>query len=237
MKIDLANFSEERHKKGWTYWGYIRGSHCYEPWGENSDIDMLYVANDDVELIPDENYVSADCVKSDKRIYQTESEGVGVIVVKYSDFVSLIEEQSPLALETIFSSQYEGLHKDPNEVFLDLYKLDKWKLRESFGSIASNSFVKAKKKMTIKESYDICCALKSLFRSIRLLMFACQIAEKGRITDFECAVSLWKEIKEDYKKGFVWEDFKKKYRPIWNEWHSKMVKLCPKPKELYKNNK
>ena len=68
-------------------------------------------------------------------------------------------------------------------------------------------------------------------------MFACQIAEKGRITDFECAVSLWKEIKEDYKKGFAWKDFKKKYKPIWNEWHSKMVKLCPKPKELYKNNK
>ena len=237
MKINLANISEERLIDGWVYLGYLRGSYLYETNDENSDIDMLYVANDDVELIPNENYVSADCVKADKRIYQTTFEDVDLIVVKYSDFVSMIEEQSPLALEAIFSPQSEGIHRSPNEVFLDLYKLDKWKLRESFGSIASNSFVKAKKKMTVKESYDIRCALKSLFHSIRLLMFACQIAEKGEITDFKCAVPLWEEINEDYKKGFVWEDFKKKYKPIWNEWHSKMVKLCPKPKELYKNNK
>ena len=237
MKIDLANFSEERHKDGWCYWCYIRGSHLYETNDEKSDIDLLFVANDGVDIIPDENYVDDDCVKTDKRVYQTTFEDVDVIIVKYSDFVSMMEEQSPLALEAIFSSTYEGLRRDPTEVFLDLYKLDKWKLRESFGSIASNSFVKAKKKMTVKESYDIRCALKSLFHSIRLLMFACQIAEKGEITDFKCAVPLWEEITEDYKKGFVWEDFKKKYKPIWNEWHSKMVKLCPKPKEFYKNNK
>lgn len=35
---------------------------------------------------------------------------------------------------------------------------------------------------------------------------------------------------ERHKKGFAWKDFKKKYKPIWNEWHSKMVKLCPMPK-------
>ena len=186
MKINLANISEERPIDGWVYLGYLRGSYLYETNDENSDIDMLYVANDDVELIPNENYVSADCVKADKRIYQTTFEDVDLIVVKYSDFLSLIKEQSPLALEAIFDTQkyfYSKLRR--------FYKLDKWKLRESFGSIASNSFVKAKKKMTVKESYDIRCALKSLFHSIRLLMFACQIAENGRITDFKCAVPLW----------------------------------------------
>ena len=26
-----------------------------------------------------------------------------------------------------------------------------------------------------------------------------------------------------------WEDFNKKYKPIWKEWHHSMVELCPKP--------
>lgn len=233
MKIDLANIIEEwDNKQGWIYAFYYRGSILYGTSDENSDTDLLIITYDGVDIIPDENYVDDGCVKADKRIYQTSTEGYDYEIVKYSDFLSLIKEQSPLALEAIFDTQdsfYSKLRR--------FYKLDKWKLRESFGSIASNSFVKAKKKMTVKESYDIRCALKSLFHSIRLLMFACQIAEKGEITDFKCAVPLWEEINEDYKKGFVWEDFKKKYKPIWNEWHSKMVKLCPKPKELYKNNK
>lgn len=35
----------------------------------------------------------------------------------------------------------------------------------------------------------------------------------------------------------TWNDFKEKYKPLWNEWHSKMVKACPKPRSKYKTKK
>ena len=138
MKIDLANIIEEwNNKQGWIYAFYYRGSILYGTSDENSDTDLLIITYDGVDIIPDENYVYDGSVKADKRIYQTSTEGYDYEIVKYSDFLSLIKEQSPLALEAIFDTQdsfYSKLRR--------FYKLDKWKLRESFGSIASNSFVK-----------------------------------------------------------------------------------------------
>lgn len=140
-----------------------------------------------------------------------------------------------MALEATFSIR-KGI-SPTNDALLNFFKLNEWKIRESFGTIANNSFVKAKKKLVVKESYDRRCAIKSLFHSIRLLMYACQIAENGKLIDFGCCKPLWNEIKTDANNGFEWEDFKKKYKPIWNEWHSKMVKLCPRPEENFKKNK
>lgn len=215
---------------------YVRGSKLYGTSDEHSDTDILLVVKDDANICGNEYLVTGDdSVKVDRRIRQFTVNGDDYEVVKYSDFISLIDEQNPLALEAIFSIIE---HSCPiNDKFVKDFRLDKWKLRQNFGSIANNSFVKAKKKLTVKESYDHRCAIKSLFHSIRLLMFACQIAEYGKINDFGCSIPLWKEIKDDADKGFKWEDFKMKYKPIWNEWHSKMVKLCPRPKEYFKNNK
>lgn len=236
MEIKLANLLEEwNDDKNWIYCRYTRGSRLYGTNDDDSDYDFLIVAKDDVTIIPDERYTVDDCVKADKRVFQTSFGKYDIEVVKYSDFISLIEEQSPLALEAILSVEKGSSIR--NDVFLNIYKVNPWKIRENFGSIANNSFVKAKKKLVVKESYDHRCAIKSLFHSIRLLMFACQVAEKGTIDDFRCAVPLWNEITDDANNGFEWEDFKKKYKPIWNEWHSKMVKLCPRPEEYFKTHK
>ena len=54
------------------------------------------------------------------------------------------------------------------------------------------------------------CGAKSLFHSIRIPMFAVQIAKHGKITQYNCGVMLHKEIMEDLKNGFGWEDFNKK---------------------------
>ena len=49
--------------------------------------------------------------------------------------------------------------------------------------------------------------------------------------------SAWDEIKEDWSNGFTWEDFKTKYKPIYNKAHSDMVEVCPKPESEYKSAK
>lgn len=236
MELKLKNLSNNWNKNNNAIiCRYLRGSRLYNTADGQSDNDYLAIVGDDVIIIPDERYISIDCIKADKRIYQTSFGNIDVEVVKYSDFISLIKEHSPLALEAIFSIE-RGM-STVNDIFLNFFELNKWKIRESFGSIANNSFVKAKKKLVVKESYDHRCAIKSLFHSIRLLMYACQIAENGKLIDFGCCKPLWDEIKTDADNGFGWEDFKKKYKPIWNEWHSKMVKLCPRPEEYFKNCK
>jgi hypothetical protein len=59
---------------------------------------------------------------------------------------------------------------------------------------AGNSFAKAGKKLDVeKEHYK---GKKSLFHSLRILMFGIQIAKAGRITNYGEANDLWKEIKQ-----------------------------------------
>ena len=44
--------------------------------------------------------------------------------------------------------------------------------------------IKAKKKMIVEKDLDMRCGAKSLFPSIRIPMFAVQIAKHGKITQY-----------------------------------------------------
>lgn len=159
MELKLKNLSNNWNKNNNAIiCRYLRGSKLYKTADEQSDNDYLAIVGDDVIIIPDERYTNIDCIKADKRIYQTSFDDTDVEIVKYSDFISLIKEQSPLALEAIFSIE-RGM-STVNDIFLNFFELNKWKIRESFGSIANNSFVKAKKKLVVKESYDHRCAIE-----------------------------------------------------------------------------
>ena len=150
----------------------------------------------------------------------------------------MIKEHTPFALEAIFLNDEKFYGIDDNKKNIVDYKekfvLDKLLLRESFGSVSNNSFAKAKKKMTVKKDLDLMCGAKSLFHSIRLMMFACQIAENGHISDYLCSVNLYRDIMNDLDSGYTWDNFREKYKPLWKEWHSKLVKVCPKPRGKYK---
>ena len=158
--------------------------------------------------------------------------------VKECDFIDMIKEHTPFALEAIFLNDEKFYGIDDNKKNIVDYKekfvLDKLLLRESFGSVSNNSFAKAKKKMTVKKDLDVMCGAKSLFHSIRLLMFACQIAENGHISDYFCSVNLYRDIMNDLDNGYTWDNFMEKYKPLWKEWHRKLVKVCPKPRGKYK---
>ena len=201
---------------------FKRGSHLFETNDEQSDID--------VGCIVDDNYDLSNCTHTtetgfENRLYceSYEKDGVGVDVqyVRESDFIDMIKEHRIFALEALFQEPCAG--------YLKHFELDKWKLRQEFSGVSSNSWVKAKKKMTVEKDLDMRCGAKSLFHSIRIPMFAVQIAKHGKITQYNCGVMLHKEIMKDLKNGFGWEDFNKKYKPLWKEWHHAMVEVCPKP--------
>jgi hypothetical protein len=90
-------------------------------------------------------------------------------------------------------------------------KLNLVKLRHATSHVSSNSWVKCKKKL---EQDDYYIGVKSLFHSLRIPMFATQIAISGRITDFSCANFIWNKIRS---KRWTWEELDEEFRELRNE--------------------
>ena len=153
--------------------------------------------------------------------------------VSESRFLKMIDDNDIVALEAIFlpDGPAFGLTSKLKE-YRERFKLNKWKLRENISSICSNSWVKCKKKLTVEKDYNLRIGQKSLFHALRIYMFGVQIAETGRINDYQCAKELWNEIES--AENPVWEYYKEKYQQKFNELRSKMVELCPKPEEYFK---
>ena len=115
------------------------------------------------------------------------------------------------------------------EVQLKHFTIDKPKLRESISAKASNSYVKAKKKLIVQEDYDLLCSIKSLWHSLRILDFGTQLAESGKIEDYESCNWLFSDIIEQYTETECsWEKIDEIYKPVYNEMASSFRSVCPK---------
>ena len=135
-------------------------------------------------------------------------------------FNQLLSDHEPSSLECFFL-QKEHILKE--EIKLN-FVLDLTKLRNSFSKKASNSWVKAKKKLLIEKDYDLLIAQKSLFHSLRILDFAIDIAKNGKITDYNQSNHLWQKIK-DLK---TWDELHKEFKETYNSKKTILRSLCPK---------
>lgn len=108
-----------------------------------------------------------------------------------------------------------------------LFQLDLGKLRSELSEKASNSFVKAKKK--IEKEKDFYIGWKSLFHSLRILDFGIQIATKGKIENYGSANHLWVQIRDSQQ--YQWDYFKTTYQPVYNDLASEFRKVAPKPEK------
>lgn len=104
------------------------------------------------------------------------------------------------------------------------FKLNLHNLRESISEKASHSWVKAKKKFEIERDYLI--GQKSLFHSLRILMFGTQVGQEGRIVDYSVANQHWRDIIECGQ--YQWEYYENKYKPIYNSLATEFRKVAPK---------
>lgn len=123
------------------------------------------------------------------------------------------------ALECFFLSP-EYVLKDEKKFFL---KFDVSKLRHSLSAKSSNSFVKAKKKLTLHN--DLLIGKKSLFHSFRIIHFGIQIATHGKIIDYTECNGLYKEIMNSYDK---WDGLFETYKTRYNNLLSEFRLLAPK---------
>lgn len=97
--------------------------------------------------------------------------------------------------------------------------ITKDKVRNSFSHVASNSFVKCKKKLEVEDSYAPDIARKSLWHSLRIVDFGTQIVTHGKIVDYSSMNHLHAEIV--FCEETEWEYYKNKYKPMYNSVKSK----------------
>lgn len=98
------------------------------------------------------------------------------------------------------------------------WRPDAEKVRRQFSRTASNSWVKAKKKLIVADSWNPLVAKKSLWHSLRILMFGIQILEHGSIVDFHAGNDLFWEI---LSMPDDWGMLDERFRPIRNELRSR----------------
>jgi predicted nucleotidyltransferase len=171
---------------------YIFGSRLYNTHNSESDWDIIMVANNSVE--------------------STEiRRGLFNIHVYTPDkFKKDLEWHRINNLECIFAPDWAILKEEID--YRKDFKLDISKLRHATSHISSNSWVKAKKKITVSDEYYI--GIKSLFHSIRIPIFSKQIIEHGEINDFELVNDIWFDL---FKNRYSWDELEKKYKSYRNK--------------------
>ena len=192
------------------------GSSVYGTLTEQSDRDIVCIVDDSCDLSDAFNRIW-EYHDTDNKDYQFLNE---------SDWIEKIKNHHILWLEC-YSLPKEHILKGNPDDYMKFFNLDTWKLRQVCSQISSNAWAKCHKKLVVEEDYDLYRAQKSLFHSLRILMFATQISQHGRIVDYSEANKYWEEIYS--MSPFEWPVIKEKYQPILNELKSIMVRNCPKP--------
>ena len=168
---------------------YIFGSQVYGNISEESDWDVIMVAN-------------SSHVNIEKRV-----DKFNIHIMTEEHFLKNLKDHHSSSVEAFFSPREFRLKED-----LDFnWSPNIPSLRHSFSHISSNSWVKCKKKM---EQGDYYIGVKSLFHSLRIPMFGIQIAKTGKIYDFSEANFIYDKI---FSKEWTWEELDSEFRILRNK--------------------
>ena len=117
----------------------------------------------------------------------------------------------------------EGFFTDQKrlKISVSFKDIDFKHLRSSISQKSSHSWVKAKKKLIEGETY---IGKKSLWHSLRIMMFGIQLAQLKKIEDFKEANHLYHPILTGSNN---WEEILGDHKGLYNELHSKFKVLCP----------
>ena len=216
-KDDLEKMFNVKIKGIFNYGSYIYKNKTPD------DIDFIIIV-EKLEAKKQETYLLGDVT-------------IEITFYSYSDFKALINIQNLAMIEckSLFISKKEVFCDQELSDFFSNHIIDKLLIRSWTSKQSSNSYVKAKKKILTKEHFDKKVSLKSLWHSFRMVDFAMQVIKFGRVKDFSSSNSLYDEIFSDYDKmdkfsniEIFWNYIHEKYKPIQNEYLSKLRELAPK---------
>lgn len=182
---------------------YPYGSRVYGTADRESDTDLILVAD-----------------FAHEQETQAKWPGIDLTIWTAAEFQRLLSEHDPSALECWYLPAEMAIRSREFE-----FKLDLGKLRRSFSAKASNSWVKAKKKIDVHG--DLRLGRKSLFHSLRILGFGLQIARFGRLLHYDEENSVWRTVME---QGFTsWQPYKDHWQKYYNSLHSEFKVAAPLP--------
>lgn len=183
---------------------FLYGSQVYGTQDEESDIDYIVIVD-----------------KLDEEGKQTLTDNVSITYYSAEYFQRLFDEHDVAAIECYMLPDHLKL----GDYRRFKFKPDLVKLRHSFSAVASNSWVKAKKKINKEKEYRI--GIKSLFHSLRILRLGITIAVDANMFNDKL---LWKRIKSQNFE--TWKEYKDYWQPIYNELKSEFKKVAPLNKEI-----
>jgi predicted nucleotidyltransferase len=182
---------------------YLYGSRIYGTATPDSDWDIICI-------------VAALLEHEEKRV-KVDNDLLNIHLITPDKFQRGLENHDIMNLECYFSPDWARLQEKIELKFvLNKKKLAKNIIAQSFSSWQGGKF-----KLNNGDNYR---GLKSVFHSLKMLIFALQIAEHGKITDFSAANYLHKEINECDE--IDWDYFKETYLPFKIELENKLKDFC-----------
>lgn len=178
---------------------YRYGSRVYGTHGNKSDEDFIVVLTEG-----ESQWILAD--------------GVDLHIYGLAKFEEKLAEHHVPFLECYFLPD-----ELKSETVRSKFTINLTLLRNACSALASNSWVKAKKKIIQGDNY---LGLKSLFHSLRILDFAIQMAQDKQIGNYASMNSVWNEIKELESPEYA--TLKERYQELYNKKASQLRSLCPK---------
>lgn len=181
---------------------YIYGSRIYGTHRIDSDFDIILIG--------------ASLIEHTEIQAKIENSILNIHIITPDKFKRDLESHNIMNLECFFSPEFARIQeKEILKFVLNKKKLSKNIIAQSFNSWQGGKF-------KLNEG-DIYRGLKSIFHSLKMLMFAIQIMEHGKIIDFNEANYLHKEINDCDE--IEWEYFREKYLPIKINLEKKLKKL------------
>jgi hypothetical protein len=182
---------------------YMYGSRVYGNYQKDSDFDFIAI------------------VEKCEPGAQFSDNLINVNFYTITEHQQRLDDHEPSALECHFLGEDFIL----KEKYLFIrFKLDLVKLRHAVSAKSSNSWVKAKKKLTVEKDYNDRVGKKSLWHAMRLVDFGIQIASKGEIENYASFNEEFLPIMRCYD----WEDMYDTYKKKYNEMCTEFRKLAPK---------
>lgn len=178
---------------------YVYGSQVYGTAKAGSDYDIVVISGH--ILTHEEKRATVDGVL------------LNIHIITPDKFVEDLKRHDIMNLECVFAPDWAKLQEKlelSKEIVVN--RLIKNNLAQSYSSWNGG-------KMKIRD-YNIHKGVKSVFHSLRMLMFAIQIAEHGKIVDFSAGNALYEEMME--LDEFEWDVLKEKYLPVKIELEEKL---------------
>ena len=194
--IQSDNILLERIAKEYQFENvYTYGSYVYNTNNPKSDQDFIVVG--------------------DKETQSIKKEFGDIHYYNKKDFLEKIKNHEIDALECLCLPNHLKVERSPIG-----FNLNPTQLRSTSAERASNSFVKAKKKLLDGEIY---IGQKSLFHSLRILEFSKQLLIHGEIKNFDCRQLYEAVFKQELSLELI-----QSFKPLYNQLKSEIKILAPK---------